>query len=334
MIGAALLVLAALSAPAIDAQGRTPDTDETIAVTKGARLVVENFAGEVVIRTWNRDSLRVHGRRIKVSVTPTAAAVRVRSQGAQGSVDYQITVPAWMPLRVVGTFAFIDIEGAQSEVFAETTRGDVLVKGGTGAVTARSIEGDVIVEGASGRITASALNENVRITRSSGDITADSNNGDITMTGVKAQNIEASTINGDISFEGAPADRGRYRFTTHNGNIGVDVPPGSNVSLPPDPHRTSSPAVPVTRSAPEVGALSQPSVTDSENSDVDWSCPAGPSSVAVATMESPAAAIPASAAPNCASPLASVVTVNAPRNVSPSPYPEASAVELAKTSIR
>lgn len=234
MIGAALLVLAALGAPAIHAQGRTPDTDETIAVTKGTRLVVENFAGEVVIRTWNRDSLRVqatHGRRNKVSVAPTAAGVRVRSQGAQGSVDYQITVPAWMPLRVVGTFAFIDIEGAQSEVFAETTRGDVLVKGGTGAVTARSIEGDVVVEGASGRITASALNESVRITRSSGDITADSNNGDITMTGITAQNIEASTINGDISFEGTPADRGRYRFTTHNGNIGVDVPAGSNVSF-------------------------------------------------------------------------------------------------------
>lgn len=234
MFGAALIVLAALSAPAIDAQGRGPDTDETIAVTKGTRLVVENFAGEVVIRTWDRDSLRVqatHGRRIKVSVAPTAAGVRVRSQGAQGSVDYQITAPAWMPLRVVGTFAFIDIEGAQSEVFAETTRGDVLVKGGTGAVTARSIEGDVIVEGASGRITASALNENVRITRSSGDITADSNNGDITMTDVRAQNIEAGTINGDISFAGAPADRGRYRFTTHNGNIGVDVPQGSNVSF-------------------------------------------------------------------------------------------------------
>lgn len=234
MFGAALIVVAALSAPAIDAQGRAPDTDETIAVTKGTRLVVENFAGEVVIRTWDRDSLRVqatHGRRIKVSVAPTAAGVRVRSQGAQGSVDYQITAPAWMPLRVVGTFAFIDIEGAQSEVFAETTRGDVLVKGGTGAVTARSIEGDVIVEGASGRITASALNENVRITRSSGDITADSNNGDITMTDVRAQNIEAGTINGDISFAGAPADRGRYRFTTHNGNIGVDVPQGSNVSF-------------------------------------------------------------------------------------------------------
>lgn len=234
MFGAALIVVAALSAPAIDAQGRAPDTDETIAVTKGTRLVVENFAGEVVIRTWDRDSLRVqatHGRRIKVSVAPSAAGVRVRSQGAQGSVDYQITAPAWMPLRVVGTFAFIDIEGAQSEVFAETTRGDVLVKGGTGAVTARSIEGDVIVEGASGRITASALNENVRITRSSGDITAESNNGDITMTDVRAQNIEAGTINGDISFAGAPADRGRYRFTTHNGNIGVDVPQGSNVSF-------------------------------------------------------------------------------------------------------
>ena len=45
------------------------------------------------------------------------------------------------------------------------------------------------------------------------------------------QNVEASTINGDIEFEGTAADRGRYTFNTHNGDITIAVPESSNVSF-------------------------------------------------------------------------------------------------------
>ena len=109
-------------------------------------------AGEVVIRTWDRDAVRVqarHRERAKVSIRPSAAQLSISSDsGAMGSTDFEISVPTWMPMRVSGTFNFITVEGAQSEVVAETTRGDVVIKGGSGAITAKSIQGEVIVEGA------------------------------------------------------------------------------------------------------------------------------------------------------------------------------------------
>ena len=235
MIGAALLVLAALAGAPAQTQSRPPDFDETVKAVKGGRLAVNTFAGEVVIRTWTRDAVRVqarHGRRTKVDVEPSGSNISVHAhQEAPSSVDYEITAPAWMPVRVVGTYAFISIEGAQSEVHAETTRGDVIVKGGSGVITAKSIQGNVLVEGAKGRITVSSVNEGVRIVGATGDVSAESNNGDITMTQMRSQNVEASTINGDISFEGPPADRGRYQFTTHNGSIRVDVPQSANVTF-------------------------------------------------------------------------------------------------------
>ena len=40
-------------------RSRPPDTDETVAVSKGARLSVNSFAGEVQIRGWDSDSVRV-----------------------------------------------------------------------------------------------------------------------------------------------------------------------------------------------------------------------------------------------------------------------------------
>jgi len=235
MLAASLMMIAALIAAPQDRQPRAPQTDETVSVMKGARLTIDNFAGEVVVKAWDRDSLRVqarHGSRARVNIRTTGSSVVVSAQQpTPSSVDYEITAPAWMPVKVVGTYNFITIEGTQSEVSAETTRGDVIVRGGTGTVTAKSIQGEVIVEGARGRVIASSVNEGVRVSGASGDITVETTNGDISLTQMKSQNVEASTINGDIEFEGTAADRGRYTFNTHNGDITIAVPESSNVSF-------------------------------------------------------------------------------------------------------
>ena len=229
---AAVLILMTLTAAPTLAQdkraARAPDTDQTIDVTRGARLSVNNFAGEVVIRTWDQDRLRVlarHSSRTRVSIRNTPAAVSVSSESSTGvaSVDYEITAPAWMAVKVDGTYNFVSIEGAQAEVSATTVRGDIIVKGGTGFVTARSIEGEVLVDGARGRINVASVNERIRITGSSGDIVAETTNGDISMTGMDAKSVEAGTVNGEVTFEGNLTG-GRYRFTTHNGDITLNVP--------------------------------------------------------------------------------------------------------------
>jgi DUF4097 and DUF4098 domain-containing protein YvlB len=214
-----------------------PQTDETIAVQRGARLNVNNFAGEVVIRSWDKDSVHVvarHQTRTKVSIRPTSAGLSITASGTagpQGSVDYEIAAPAWMPIRVEGTFNFVTVEGAQSEVFATTVRGDVTIKGGSGAITAKSVEGEVRIEGARGKMTLSSVNEKVVVTGASGDITAESINGEITMTGIDAKNVDASTVNGDIVYEGRLADGGHYSFGTHNGNVSLGVPDNVNATF-------------------------------------------------------------------------------------------------------
>jgi DUF4097 and DUF4098 domain-containing protein YvlB len=43
--------------------------------------------------------------------------------------------------------------------------------------------------------------------------------------------VELSTINGQIVYDGSVADRGRYRFTTHNGDITATIPENSNVAF-------------------------------------------------------------------------------------------------------
>lgn len=218
------------------ARQTTPQTDETIAVQRGARLAVNNFAGEVVVRTWEKDALRVvarHQPRIRVSIRPGTSSVSITSGGnmGPGSVDYEITAPAWMAVRIEGTYNFVTIEGTQAEVFANTVRGDVIVKGGTGVVTAKSVEGEVQVSNAKGKVTASSVNEKVTVKDTSGDIAAESVNGAITLTGIDSKIVEVSTVNGTIVYEGRLVDGGHYTFGTHNGDILLGLPDSVNATF-------------------------------------------------------------------------------------------------------
>jgi DUF4097 and DUF4098 domain-containing protein YvlB len=215
---------------------RAPQTDETVAVTRGARLFIENFAGDVVVKAWDRDQLRVqarHASRVKVAIRTTASAVSVRSDasGPPASVDYDIMAPAWMEVKVEGTHNFITVEGSKAAISAETTRGDIVLKGGTGVIVARSVQGSVSVEGARGRVTASSVNEGIRLSDVSGDITAETTNGSISLLKTTSASIQATTINGDVTFEGTLAENGRYGFATHNGSISVAVPETSNATF-------------------------------------------------------------------------------------------------------
>ena len=214
---------------------RAPDTDVTENVTKGARLNIDNFGGEVVLRTWEKDALKVvarHSPRTKVVVrnTPTAVTISAQSQAGVASVDYDITAPGWMPVKIDGTYNFVSVEGAQSDVTATTVRGDIVVKGGNGVVRAKSIEGIVTIDGAKGRIYAESVNEGIKISGSSGEIVAETTNGDITLVGVAAKSVEVATVNGDVTFDGTLAG-GSYRFNTHNGDIHMTVPESASATF-------------------------------------------------------------------------------------------------------
>src|SRR6185436_18551999 len=145
------MVVAALTAaqPAQERPPRAPQTDQTVAVTRGTKLRINNFAGEVILHTWEKDSLRVqarHSSRAKVNIRTGDNGVTITASstmGPIGSVDYDIMAPAWMATRIEGQYNFTTVDGVQGEVSVETVRGDINIKGGTGSVTAKSIEGQI-----------------------------------------------------------------------------------------------------------------------------------------------------------------------------------------------
>src|SRR5688500_2265680 len=194
----------------------SPKSDQTVDAVKGTRLVLSNNAGEVVVRSWDQDKVRIqttHGARDTVPAETTDMTLRIRtrsSRGPSGLVDYLITVPKWMPVNLSGTYLDATIEGTTAEVTVETVHGNARVTGGTGAVSLRSVEGIITIDKASGRVTATTVNEGIRVTNSTGEITAETTNGDIVIDNAQTSNLEASTVNGDLTFNGTIRESGVY----------------------------------------------------------------------------------------------------------------------------
>src|SRR5438876_1936986 len=128
-----LTTLATLAALALAQQ-----TDTTVPVRAGARLEINNFGGEIAVKTWSRNAVRVvaeHSSRDRITVDASDQVVRVKTEGGRrgpSQIDYAVTVPAWMPLNLSGVYTDIKVDGAQNEITAETVQGEITVLGGGG----------------------------------------------------------------------------------------------------------------------------------------------------------------------------------------------------------
>jgi len=226
MLGHALLALMVIT-----------QTDQTVQVRKGTSLDISDFAGQVVIKVWERDAVRVevqHSDRETVDIRPGDQRLVVRGRSGIGfarPLDYTISVPRWMAIRVTGTNTDVTMDGVGGDVSVETTRGDISVSGGSGFVSLKSVQGEIVLQKARGRIDIAGVSQSIQLADISGDVSAETTNGSIVLHRIESMNVDLYTVNGSISYDGPIKDKGAYRLTTHNGTIGLAVADKTNATL-------------------------------------------------------------------------------------------------------
>jgi DUF4097 and DUF4098 domain-containing protein YvlB len=205
-------------------------TDTTVNVPAGARLALGNFDGKITVVAWSRNAVRVEathepGDGIEVEVSGRDVQVRALSRrGGPSDVDFKLTVPAGIDLDLSSKSGDIEVTGAKGEVNAETVEGAIAVQGGTGNITLHSVEGDLTLSGARGHIELNSVDGAIKVTDASGDLQAETVDGDITLEGIDATAVEANSVDGGISYRGVLRDKGRYRFSSHDGDVTVSLP--------------------------------------------------------------------------------------------------------------
>jgi DUF4097 and DUF4098 domain-containing protein YvlB len=226
--------LAVLTAAALTA---ATHTDTTFAVRPGARLEINTFSGDISVRTWSRNAIHIeadHSSRTYVQIRsddPTIELVGVHRHGLPTTVDYQITVPRWMALKLSGVGTDISVTATEGDVEASSVQGDVSVTGAARSVKASSVEGDVEVDGARGKVEVSSVNSGVHVSHISGEVTASSVNGEIKLEDIESSDVEGSTINGTVTYEGSIREDGSYHFSSHDGTVTIALPDKVNASV-------------------------------------------------------------------------------------------------------
>ena len=218
------------------ALGLAQQTDTTFNVRPGGTVAVENFAGSIIVRSWDRNQLRVrasHSSRAGVSIGGSGGVVQVEvsRRFGPGAADLELTVPKSFGVTAEGVNTTMHVEGVDGNVTVETVNGELTVRNVRGRVSAESVQGLVMVEDVSGRVQAASANRGVRLRRVNGEIRVEALNGSIVMHEIDSRSVAAETINGAIEYQGTVTGDGRYSLATHNGRITMGVPEGTGARV-------------------------------------------------------------------------------------------------------
>jgi DUF4097 and DUF4098 domain-containing protein YvlB len=211
-------------------------TDTIVPVEPGSRLEIESFGGEVVIRTWTRNEMRVaadHSSRTGISVRKWGSTVSVGAESYRGpaSVDYNLTVPENIDVEIGGTFVDVDIDGVAGEIRVRTTQGDLRVRGGRGYVSLHTTTGSAELEGAAGSIAVHSVSGSVSVTDAEGDIEAETTSGNVVLENIRSGDVRAVTTSGRVHYSGGIQDGGRYFLSSHSGNVMLAAPEDFNANV-------------------------------------------------------------------------------------------------------
>ncbi len=231
--------------------------DTTISVERGMRLDLRNQEGEIRVTTWRRDAVRIvatsaSGLRIDAQLSGLVLRVRPsasrdvvgrtgrrRRRGIErqevwelgDAVEFEVTGPVYLDIELSGVETEMTVTGTTGNISVATSEGAIVIRGGDGFVYARTSDGNIRVENARGRIEVSSSSGDVWVRDASGEVTAETVDGDVSLVNVDSRQVTARTVDGAITFSGPVHARGRYRLSTHDGDVTVTIPEGTNATV-------------------------------------------------------------------------------------------------------
>ena len=235
---AALLAFGLLSASALQAQTRV---DERRPLAAGGRVEVENIAGSVRVRGWDRDEVTVtgtlgSGQRLNVDASRNRVHVQViYPQGRSSSgADLEIRVPKGAELEATTVSADLDVaEVDLRSLRAKTVSGRLQAAGRAGEATLGTVSGDLRSRLASARLGVETVSGDVTVGGGTGgEVQAKTVSGDLSLDLGRVERLGAESVSGglDVRVTGL-APGGRIAMESVSGRAGLRLPANASARL-------------------------------------------------------------------------------------------------------
>ncbi|WP_024889875.1 DUF4097 family beta strand repeat-containing protein [Luteimonas huabeiensis] len=231
LAAAVLLTFGLLCASALQAQTRI---DERRPLAAGGRVEVENIAGSVRVRGWDRDEVTVagtlgSGQRLNVDASRNRVRIQVDyPQGrASSGADLEIRVPKGAELEASTVSADLEIGGIDlRSLRAKTVSGLLHAEGRVGEAALGTVSGDIRSRLATARLDVETVSgDAIAAGGVGGEVQAKTVSGDLSLELGRVERLSAESVSGGLDARVAGlAPGGRIAMESVSGRVGLRLP--------------------------------------------------------------------------------------------------------------
>lgn len=240
----ALAMFAALAAFAAAhptlAQRRT--VDETRAVQADVRIEIQNVAGEVIVRGWDRNEVHVQGTLgddvEDLILEGGASSLRIEveipnnSRGRRDIEAYlEIQVPRGARLDVETVSAGIEVTQVDGDMKIASVSGSLEIAGSPAEVQAESVSGSIRIRGDGTRISAESVSGSVTVEGAAGRVDVSSVSGNVETRAAEIQEGSFESVSGRVELHGRLSPSAQIDIESHSGNVELYLPADTSASF-------------------------------------------------------------------------------------------------------
>lgn len=234
----ALLIL--LSTP-LAAIAATP-IDQTVALSPGALVEIENVKGRISVSAWDRPEAHIGGtlgegvEKLLVRGGGDRLLIRVEYPEQQGWFGWgkgsgggdtllEIRLPRSVALEIEAVSADVDVTGTDGKRLSiEAVSGDVTVDAAAAEAIVETVSGDQELRIATRDLGVETVSGDVRVRGAiDGRIRAEAVSGTLHLAGGTLKTIEATTVSGDVDVTGKLAAGGRVGIEALSGDVSLEL---------------------------------------------------------------------------------------------------------------
>jgi DUF4097 and DUF4098 domain-containing protein YvlB len=210
--------------------------DTTIAFSRGGTVDLTQLSGDIVVTGWARDQVKIHAfaerGRIRTEFTSSRVTLEYETaRGRGGDSRYEVTVPVGTRLILRNTSGEVSSKGVKGAIDVSSVSGDIHVEDAADRITIESLSGDVTATRLNGAIRVGAVSGDVELSDLTGDVHVETTSGDVSLARATSKNVFATTVSGEVEYDGSIDPSGRYEFHSHSGTVRLDIPEKSSASV-------------------------------------------------------------------------------------------------------
>jgi DUF4097 and DUF4098 domain-containing protein YvlB len=213
--------------------------ERSVPAAADARVSIENLAGSVSVRAWEREEVRISGtlgqaveelrvdgdaRQVNIHVVyPRNGRGRLKRSDETNLV---IDVPRGVELEVQTVSASIDVDGvAGPRAELRSVSGDVIFTGDAQGLHIGTVSGSVRASGAHLRVAVETVSGRIDVATTSGDIGVRSVSGMIVVDAERIDRLTAATVSSGIELKVVSlTPEARLEAESMSGSISLNLP--------------------------------------------------------------------------------------------------------------